>query len=204
VLGRQQEGEEGVVARLRTPHPVEAVFLGPQRRLGDLARGGEGSKPLQFSPEVADNSDMGLEGSSFEGSDPGLGGREPYLRQVLDALEDGRLDPYEYTQRVLAINAATSTDQMAAIVDQIPTGTHGPTVGPGTHVGLDAVDLALLAKQHASPARSPTARYVTLAVVFVLFAVLIGIGMWLATHVPAVGSNQSGTVTGVLSLVQLP
>src|ERR1700724_3031107 len=105
---------------------------------------------------------MGLEGSSFEGSDPGLAAREPYLRQVLEALEDGRLDPYEYTQRVLAINAATSTDQMAAIVEQIPTSTFDYRAGRGTPPGLDAVDLALLRPHDASPSRSPTARYVTL------------------------------------------
>ncbi|HEY7947409.1 MAG TPA: DUF1707 domain-containing protein [Acidimicrobiales bacterium] len=145
---------------------------------------------------------MGREASAFEGPDQGLAVREPYLRQVLDALEDGRLDPYEYTQRVLAINNATSTGQMAAIVEQIPTGP-AAMAGPGTHAGLDAVDLALLQTKHASETRSPTARFVTLAVVFVLFAVLIGIGMWLATHVPTAGSSPSGTVTGVLSRVGL-
>jgi hypothetical protein len=145
---------------------------------------------------------MGGEGSAFEGPDQGLAAREPYLRQVLDALDDGRLDPYEYTQRVLAINTATSTDQMAAIVEQIPSGP-AEMAGRGTHAGFDAVDLALLRTKHASETRSPTARYVTLAVVFVMFAVLIGIGMWLATHVPAAGSNPSGTVTGLLSRVRL-
>ena len=122
---------------------------------------------------------------------PGLAAREPYLRQVLDALEAGRLEPYEYTQRVLAINAATSTDQMEAIVERIPSGPPA-MAGPGTHSGFDAVDLARLRSSHASESRSPAARYVTLAVVFVIFAVLIGIGMWLATHVYAAGSTRAG------------
>ncbi len=49
--------------------------------------------------------------------------------------------------------------------------------------GLDPVDLVLLRSRPTSGARSPTTRYVTLAVVFVMFAVLIGVGMWLASHV---------------------
>ena len=35
--------------------------------------------------------------------------REPYLRRVLADFEAGRLEPYDYTRRVLAINAAAST-----------------------------------------------------------------------------------------------
>jgi hypothetical protein len=135
-----------------------------------------------------------------EGLDAEVAVREPYLRRVLEAFESGGLEPYEYTRRVLAINAATSTDQMAAIVEQLPDGSARDAV-PTLDRGLDAVDLALLGSTRVAGSRSPTARYVTLAVVFVMFAVLIGMGMWLATHVPAAGSSSGGTVSGALALV---
>jgi hypothetical protein len=116
--------------------------------------------------------------SPADGNDQSLERREPYLRRVLDALEAGRLDAYSYTQLVLAINAASSNDEMEAIVEQ---GSEGATLGRAR--GLDAVDLARLRSPASSGPRSPAARYVALAIVFVLFAVLIGVGMWLATHV---------------------
>ncbi|HUY23594.1 MAG TPA: hypothetical protein VMV22_14775 [Acidimicrobiales bacterium] len=129
--------------------------------------------------------------------------REPFLRRVLDDFEAGRIAPYDYTRRVMAINAATSTGQMAAIADQAPEGSAGGP-GPSSSLpGLDAVDLALLHRQHQQPAgRSggPGARYVTLAVVFVLFAVLIAVGMWLASHTHAVSSNPSGTMRGIVAM----
>ena len=69
---------------------------------------------------------------------------------------------------------------------------------------LDAVDLARMRSSQLPGPRTPTTRYVTLAVVFVLFAVLIGVGMWLATHVHA--AALSGDATGgrgfALSLVR--
>jgi len=147
---------------------------------------------------------MGLEGSSIQegpeeraagdGSDESLALREPFLRRVLAEFEAGRLEPYEYTRRVLAINAATSTVQMQAIVDQLsgPAG-QGGSAGPR---GFDAVDLARLHSVQRAESRSPTTRYVTLAVVFVLFAVLIGIGMWLATHVHG-SALSAGTAGGI-------
>ena len=135
---------------------------------------------------------MGPQGSSLpdepEGrvvpgdADPGLVMREPFLRRVLADFEAGRLDAYDYTQRVLAINAAPSTAQMQAIVDPPSDGSE-VGAGPAGPRGFDAVDLARLRSVQQAEARSPTARYLTLAVVFVMFAVLIGIGMWLATHV---------------------
>ena len=139
---------------------------------------------------------MGPDGSSLEDepracspasgeSDPGLVLREPYLRRVLAEFEAGRLEPYEYTRRVLAINAATSTREMEAIADQ-PPDVAADAVAPSPTRGFDAVDLARMRSQQLPGPRTPTTRYVTLAVVFVLFAVLIGIGMWLATHVHAV------------------
>ena len=149
--------------------------------------------PLQFPAGPTDNCEMGHDGSPFgedaersreqrspaDGNDQSLERREPYLRRALDAFEAGQLDAYAYTQLVLAINAASSTDEMEAIVEQ---GSGGQT-SLGVARGLDAVDLARLQSRTSSGSRTPTARYVALAIVFVLFAVLIGIGMWLATHV---------------------
>jgi hypothetical protein len=129
------------------------------------------------------------------GPDEGLARREPFLRRVLADFEAGHLEAYEYTRRVLAINAATSTPQMQAIVDELsgdPVGEGGPTGARG----FDAVDLARLHSAQRAESRSPTTRYVTLAVVFVLFAVLIGIGMWLATHVHG-AALSAGTTGGI-------
>jgi hypothetical protein len=127
-----------------------------------------------------------------------LAAREPYLRRVLEDFEAGRLEPYDYTRRVLAINAATSTADMAAIVEEPPDGPGASALG--NPPGLDAVDLALLASSRSSDTRSPTTRYVTLALVFVIFAVLIGMGMWLATHVHGAalspGAVSPGAVLG--------
>src|SRR5579863_2906836 len=94
---------------------------------------------------------MGPEGSSIQdepheraaggGSDVGLDRREPYLRRVLAAFEAGHLEAYEYTRRVLAINAATSTDQMQAIVDE-PSGPPAGEGGSAVPPGFDPVALA--------------------------------------------------------------
>jgi hypothetical protein len=133
-------------------------------------------------------------------SDEGLARREPYLRRVLAAFEAGHLEAYEYTRRVLAINAATSTDQMQAVVDErsgVPVGEGGSVVPPG----FDAVDLARLHSAQRAQSRTPTTRYVTLAVVFVLFAVLIGIGMWLATHVHGTALSGGATSGVAIALV---
>src|ERR1700681_1356278 len=120
---------------------------------------------------------MGPEGSSLPdepgalGSpgqdDPGLAMREPFLRQVLAEFEAGELEAYDYARRAFAINAATSIAQMQAVVGQSfharPAG--GRPAGPP---GFDAVDLARLQAAQRSENRRPTARYLTLAVVFVL------------------------------------
>jgi len=119
--------------------------------------------------------------------------REPYLRRVLGAFERGELEPYEYTRRVMAINAAASTEQMARIVEQVADGSAARGSSPDAR--LDAVDLALLGSPRISGQRNPSARYVTLAVVFVMFAVLIGLGMWLDMHVHG-GSAPSGVLPG--------
>ncbi len=81
---------------------------------------------------------------------------------------------------MLAINATSSTLEMEAIVQQPPEGS-GESAASGGR--LDPVDLALLRTRPGPADRGPTTRYVTLAVVFVMFAVLIGVGMWLASHV---------------------
>src|SRR5580704_552132 len=111
---------------------------------------------------------MGSQGSSLpdesEGqpvpgdADPGLVMREPFLRRVLADFEAGQLDAYDYTQRVLAINAATSTPQMQAIVDPPSDGSE-VGAGPAGPRGFDAVDLARLRSVQQAEARSPTARY---------------------------------------------
>jgi len=153
---------------------------------------------------------MGAEGSSLPdepaggpvGGDPdqGLVTREPFLRRVLAEFEAGQLEAYDYTRRVLAINAATSTAEMQAIVDELANGPAGEagSVGPRA---LDAVDLARLHSAQRAESGSPTTRYVTLAVVFVLFAVLIGIGMWLATHVHGAALSSGATGATRLALV---
>lgn len=147
---------------------------------------------MQFSSPTADNCEMDDDGSSLSGPsrgptrpgdpDPELEMREPYLRRVLADFEAGHLEAYEYTRRVLAINSAGSSDELDAIVDGHPGGSSHDPDGASPR-GLDAVDLARLQATRVSESRNPNARYITLAVVFVLFAVLIGIGMWLATHV---------------------
>jgi len=119
--------------------------------------------------------------------------REPYLRRVLDAFEAGRLEPYEYTRRVLAINAAATSEQMAAVADADPgvpaDGSGAPDEPART---LDAVDLALL-RARPGTTRRGGARYGALVFVFVVFAVLLGLGLWLGVHAHAL-SSPSGTV----------
>jgi len=130
--------------------------------------------------------------------DEGLALREPYLRRVLADFEAGRLEAYDYTRRVLAINAAASTVEMTAIVEQVPEGTAGTAGSAGSTPlrGLDAVDLALLRSPQLSGSRPPTTRYVALAVVFVVFAVLIGMGMWLESHMhnAALAPHTAGVI----------
>jgi hypothetical protein len=70
--------------------------------------------------------------------------------------------------------------------------------------GLDAVDLALLRSSATSAPRPPTTRYVALAIVFVLFAVLTVIGMWLATHVHAGASSADAVLGRSLALAATP
>jgi len=113
--------------------------------------------------------------------DANVATREPYLRQALAEFEAGHIEAYDYTRCVHALNAATSVEDMRRIVDALSHRTDSD--GPVTLRGLDAVDLALLRSARSSAPRSTATRYVTLAIVFLLFAVLIGLGMWLAAHV---------------------
>ncbi len=83
---------------------------------------------------------------------------------------------------------------MSAIVEGVPDGSGG-AAAPAR--GLDAVDLALLRSSRSSGARTQRTRYVALAVVFALFAVLIAMGMWLAAHVHGAaspGASMGGAV----------
>jgi hypothetical protein len=131
---------------------------------------------------------------------PDDAGRELFLRQLLERFEAGRMEPYEYTRRVMAINAATSVAQMAAVADEFPAADVG--TAPSTAPALDAVDLALLHKhqQHAGRSEGPRTRYIALAVVFVLFAVLIGVGVWVASRAHAVSPTPGATIVSVLAL----
>jgi len=124
-------------------------------------------------------------------SDTNLALREPYLRRVLDEFEAGHLEPYDYTRRVLAINAAATPEEMSAIVESVPDGSGG---GVAARRGLDAVDLARLRSSRSTGAGTQRTRYVALAVVFALFAVLIAMGMWLAAHVH--GAASPGALIG--------
>jgi uncharacterized membrane protein YecN with MAPEG domain len=148
---------------------------------------------------------MGPDGSPLEdepGRDrgPGAAGpgpvrREPYLRRVLADFEAGRIEAYDYTRRVLALNAASSTDAMEAIVGQSPEGASDDAARSGPRP-FDAVDLARMRATRSSTSNGANTRYVALAVVFVLFAVLIGIGMWLATHVHGAALSAGPVVLG--------
>ena len=120
--------------------------------------------------------------SGSEGPDQDLARREPFLRRVLAELEAGHIEAYDYTTRVFAINAATSAEEMQAVVNRPPDGSTGDAASTRART-LDPVDLARLRSTSLSEAQNPTTRYVALAIVFVMFAVLIGLGMWLASHV---------------------
>lgn len=162
---------------------------------------------MQFLLEMVENCEVGPEGSSIENEPPGPlapdevdGGlmlREPYLRRVLAEFEAGRLEAYDYTRRVLAINAASTAEEMSAIIGWVPNGSSGGAAAAGPR-GLDAVDLALLRSSPSSTPGGPTTRYVTLAIVFLVFAVLIGLGMWLSTHVHPASFPTSLTIGGRL------
>ena len=138
----------------------------------------KGAKSVAVPASTADNCEDGprrilvqddsTDRPDAQAVDPGLEMREPYLRRVLADFEAGQLEPYEYTRRVLAINAATSTEEMSAIVNTPPVRTDGsegsdgsdrlPPAADGTLLpGLDPVDLARLRATRLAESRSPNA-----------------------------------------------
>ncbi|MHB8439959.1 MAG: hypothetical protein ACYDD4_12475 [Acidimicrobiales bacterium] len=117
------------------------------------------------------------------------GAREQYLTLLLDRFEKGGLEPYEYTSRVRAIELATTVDRMAQIVEA-PV-SRDPR--------LDAVDMAILARQAAAAANlgksSRGRRMLWPALLAFLFVILLVVGLWLAGHAKALhNSGGSGVV----------
>jgi len=131
--------------------------------------------------------------------------REFYLQQALEAFESGTFDAYEYTQRVQAIDRATSEAEMAkALGRRTP-----PTPAASTRPALDPVDLARMISQ-AAPARRgrQSNRYTMLVMVVVIFVVLLVMGVWLTARVHS-NSNPSGAAVrpaeaGVYASAVLP
>jgi hypothetical protein len=72
----------------------------------------------------------------------------------------------------------------------------GRGAGPAPLPALDPVDLALLmkARPERSAAQVATRRYVSLAVVLIVFVVLIVVGVLMASHIHTTGSGASGVV----------
>ena len=66
--------------------------------------------------------------------------------------------------------------------------------------GLDPVDLALMQRQQRGPATVNGRRYLTLAVVLVLFVVLLGVGVYLAAHAHAITSGLRHVASGAAAL----
>jgi len=125
--------------------------------------------------------------------------RERCLRLVLAAFEDGRLEAFEYSQRVGALERATSVDQMTSVVASLPPAGASATTTPGPR--LDAVDLARLQATSARRTPSLATRYVALTIVVIIFAVLLGLGAWLMTRVhPA----TTGAVTVIAAALAAP
>jgi hypothetical protein len=158
----------------------------------DEAPSGDDAQGSEQRPSASDPTDHGLEV------------REPYLRRVLAEFEAGRLEAYEYTRRVLAINATSSTTEMETIVGQSAQDAPHIGAGAGLAKSLDAVDLARMRSEASSRPSGPTARYIALGIVFVMFAVLIGLGMWLATHVHGAALHAHATLSGVPALGLTP
>lgn len=99
--------------------------------------------------------------------------REAHLRRLLEQLESGALEPYEYTRRVHALENATTAAEMTA------------TVGTpkACEPALDPVDLLLLSRP--TPTRGAgrrQSRYWWMAVIGVFFVLLLVFGMWLVSR----------------------
>ena len=129
---------------------------------------------------------------------PGGGAeREMYLRLALQAFESGSIDAYQYRQRVQAIDRATSVTEMAQALEGrgLPAGA-GPSRPP-----MDAVDVALM-RVSAARAYHPrkSKRYTALILVAIVFIVLIGLGVWLATKVHSTNPNSNVTPGAYISI----
>jgi hypothetical protein len=153
--------------------------------------------------------------------------REPYLQLATDAFEARRLEPYDYTQFVAAIERATSVHQLEAIADELamrstphtpgvidPAGvgtSSGTTGGPKSNPvrlsqpgGLDPVDVARMGAANARRPPGPASRYVVLILLMVMFAILIVIGAWLAGHVHSGGSSSGSPAMAAVLVFPVP
>jgi len=120
--------------------------------------------------------------------------REEYLRLLLQRLEDGRLEAYEYTRRVRSIELATSVSAMADIVDAAVAATPS----------LDAVDMLRMAQVSPMVSAAGHPRRVALFVMIFFFAVLLAFGIWLAAHARALHSSGTGGPAVVQWTAQAP
>jgi hypothetical protein len=115
--------------------------------------------------------------------------RELYLRVALKAFESGLIDAYQYTQRVKAIDRATSAAEMAEALRG-----HGLSPGAGpSRPPIDAVDMALMKVSGAGVRRPPKPRgHKTLIFVALVFILLLGLGVWLVTRVHSISPSSLG------------
>lgn len=118
--------------------------------------------------------------------------REHYLQRLLDRLEGGEIEPYEYTRRVQRLEGAAGVSDMAEIVE-------APV---SKEQALDAVDMLLLS-QRTQP-RVPGGqrpKFFWMALMAVFFVVLMALGLWLMSHAKALhNSGNVATVTAAQSL----
>lgn len=116
--------------------------------------------------------------------------REFYLMQALQAFESGSLDAYEYSQRVLAIDRATSEAEMArALGQQVAPRPEALVPRPA----LDPVDLArMMSPVPAKQAKLGGNRYTVLAMVTVVLVLLLLMGVWLTARMHSENSGSSG------------
>jgi hypothetical protein len=93
------------------------------------------------------------------------------------------------------VEHATSTAELVAAMQPRKSQISDP-VGGSPQPAYDAVDLARMGAALKKPTRSPSRnRYTTLIVVVVLFAILLGLGIWLASRLHS--SSPTSTVEAV-------
>jgi hypothetical protein len=137
---------------------------------------------------VRDNRFVEDRGEPIESVAPGGDAeRELYLRAALKAFETGLIDAYQYTQRVKAIDRVTSAAEMAEALRG-----HGLSAGAGpSRPPMDAVDMALMKVSGAGVRRPPKPkRHMALVFVALVFILLIGLGVWLATRVHGISPSS--------------